>query len=287
MARRPPSKGNRGKGSGAGKPDRGRSGREESGGRGGSGSGGPVWLWGRHAVEAALTNPGRPIIKLLCAPNPIDRVREMLAALDEERRAELPEIEVTAPRDIEDMLPPDSVHQGMACLASQLEDLAIEDFLDRLEGQERALLVVLDQVSDPHNVGAILRSAAAFGAAAVVVQDRHSPPASGVLAKSASGALDVVPLVRVTNLSRALGLIGDAGIWRLGLDQTGTSNITGAMDSGRLALVLGAEGGGMRRLTLEACDALARVPTQQPIESLNVSNAAAVAIYEWARTPSV
>ena len=142
---------------------------------------------------------------------------------------------------------------------------------------------MLDQVTDPHNVGAIVRSAAAFGAGAVIVTERHAPEATGVLAKTASGAIDVIPLIRVTNLARALSDLQKAGYWCVGLDESGKRTLPQLDLTGKIAFVLGAEGAGLRRLTAERCDDLARLPTGGMISTLNVSNAAAVALYEWAR----
>jgi len=171
-------------------------------------------------------------------------------------------------------------HPGTTDAVDQVEPLG-EVWLDGLlsDAPERATLLVLDQVTDPHNVGAILRSAAAFGAVGIVTQDRHSPPESGALAKAASGALERVPWARVVNLARALEEIGDAGFWRIGLTGDADTDLKEALGPKRVALVLGAEGPGLRQNTREHCDALARLPISDAIESLNVSNAAAVALY--------
>lgn len=231
-----------------------------------------VWLYGRHAVLAALANPDRRIERLFAT-------REMADRHAAEIGRTVPAI-VTR-EDLSQRLPAGSVHQGIAVLAAPLEEPSLEDVLARCG--EDALVLALDQVTDPHNVGAILRSAAAFGAAGVVVTDRHAPSDTGVLAKAASGALEAVPLVRAVNLARTLDQLKDAGFWRYGLDERGDVRI-GALDlRGRTCIVLGAEGEGMRRLTAEKCDRLATIPTSAALAALNVSNAAAVAAYEWAR----
>ena len=179
--------------------------------------------------------------------------------------------------DLGRLVPHDAPHQGVVVEVEPLEELWLEDVLQA--AAERSVLLVLDQVTDPHNVGAILRSAAAFGAAGIVTQDRHSPPESGVVAKSASGALERVPWVRVVNLARALEEVGDAGFWRIGLAGDAETDLAKALGSPRVALVLGAEGAGMRPNTRDHCDAVARLPISDAVESLNVSNAAAVALY--------
>lgn len=237
------------------------------------------WLWGHHAVLAALGNPERRCLQLLATAQDAGQLGPRLAqALT--ARGLLPE---TAPKDLIDrVLPAGAVHQGVALRVEPLAELDIEDSCSRAP-DERAIVVVLDQVTDPHNVGAVMRSAAAFGAKAVVVTDRHAPGATGVLAKAACGALDLIPLVRVVNLARALDTLGELGYWRIALDAAGTAPLSRTDTSGAVALVLGAEGEGLRRLTRERCDVMARLPIGNTISSLNVSNAAAIALYELVR----
>ena len=179
--------------------------------------------------------------------------------------------------DLGRLVPHDAPHQGVVIEVEPLDDVWLDGLLH--DTPERAVLLVLDQVTDPHNVGAILRSAAAFGAVGIVTQDRHSPPESGALAKAASGTLERVPWARVVNLARALEEIGEAGFWRIGLAGDAQTELKDALGPPRIALVLGAEGPGLRPNTREHCDALARLPISDAIESLNVSNAAAVALY--------
>lgn len=179
--------------------------------------------------------------------------------------------------DLGKLVPSDAPHQGVVIEVEPLEDEWLGDIL--AAAPERATLLVLDQVTDPHNVGAILRSAAAFGVIGIVTQDRHSPPEGGALAKAASGALERVPWVRVVNLARALEEIAQAGFWRIGLAGDADTDLATALGPPRVALVLGAEGPGLRHNTRDHCDALARLPISDAVESLNVSNAAAVALY--------
>jgi 23S rRNA (guanosine2251-2'-O)-methyltransferase len=179
--------------------------------------------------------------------------------------------------DLGRLVPSDAPHQGVVIEAEPLEDVWLSDIL--AEAGDKAVILILDQVTDPHNVGAILRSAAAFGAVAIVTQDRHSPPESGALAKAASGALERVPWVRVVNLSRALDELAEAGFWRIGLAGDAELALADALGPQKVALVLGAEGPGMRSNVRDHCDALARLPIRDAMESLNVSNAAAVALY--------
>lgn len=246
---------------------RGRAGRMQGGRGSGRASTGNVRLWGRHAVEAALKNPDRVHRKLWAT-------REGVATLDGELPADFP-VEYADVADLARLVARDAPHQGLVLECLALEDVHLDDVLN----DSSRPLVVLDQVTDPHNVGAILRSAAAFGAAAIVTQDRHAPPESGVVAKSASGALETVPWVRVVNLSRALERMAEEGYWRVGLTGEAEATLGESLPAGPIALVLGAEGEGMRHNVAGHCDALARLPISSAIESLNVSNAAAIALY--------
>jgi len=251
--------------------------RERRAFQGGSGH----WLFGTHAVLAALANPQRRCQRLLLTAEAGRALAGELGAL----RAGQPRLspEVVSRGELDRLLPT-AVHQGIALEVAPLEEPTLEEVLRQGAASADAVLVVLDQVTDPHNVGAILRSAAAFGALGVVVTERHAPHASATLAKAASGALESIPLVRVGNLAQALEEIKGAGFWCIGLAADAAATIAEARLDGRTALVLGAEGAGLRRLTRERCDLLVRIPlASAAIASLNVSNAAAVALYELAR----
>lgn len=224
-------------------------------------------LWGRHAVAAALDNPDRRVLKAWAT-------REAAGFMQFPNDVA---VTLADAADLGRLVPHDAPHQGVVIEVEPLEDAWLDELLTG--APEKAVLLVLDQVTDPHNVGAILRSAAAFGAIGIVTQDRHSPPESGVVAKAASGALERLPWARVVNLARALEEIGDAGFWRIGLTGDAETELKDALGPDRVALVLGAEGSGLRPNTREHCDALARLPISHMVESLNVSNAAAVALY--------
>jgi 23S rRNA (guanosine2251-2'-O)-methyltransferase len=225
-------------------------------------------FWGRHAVIAALANPERQVRRIW-------GTREALSLLD------LPPVIPITYADAADLgrlVPSDAPHQGLVAEVDPLPDIWLAELLESGEGSQRPLLV-LDQVTDPHNVGAVLRSAAAFDALGIVTQDRHAPPESGALARSASGALELVPWARVVNLARALDEIAEAGFWRIGLTGSAKQTLSEAMGNAKVALVLGAEGEGMRPNTEAHCDQLAKLPISPRVESLNVSNAAAIALY--------
>lgn len=238
------------------------------------GDDGPVRLYGVHAVAAALANPAREIGRLLLT----DNAEHRLAAAISTRNAKPQKV---APRDLDRLLGADTVHQGAFLETVDLEEPTLEGLAASCAAA--GPLIVLDQVTDPHNVGAILRSAAVLGAGGLIMTRRHSPPLSGALAKAASGGLEVVPVALVGNLARAMEELGELGVHRIGLDGDGETTIDEAGLSGAIALVLGAEGKGLRRLTRESCDVLARVPAAGAFGSLNVSNAAAVALYAAAR----
>jgi 23S rRNA (guanosine2251-2'-O)-methyltransferase len=225
-----------------------------------------IWIYGFHPVLAALKNPRRELRRVLATPNAERRLAEAGVTL-------ATATEPVTPRDLDRLLGEEAVHQGVAVESAPLEPLTLDALGDA------RLLVVLDQVTDPHNVGAIFRSAAAFGADAVVTTGRHSPIESGVLAKAASGALDLIAHVEVPNLHRALAEMGELGFTRIGLDADADVSLEDAPAATKVALVLGAEGKGLRHLTRETCDLLARLPVSSAVGSLNVSNAAVLGLY--------
>jgi 23S rRNA (guanosine2251-2'-O)-methyltransferase len=232
----------------------------------GPGADDPVILYGWHTVTMALANPERRIRKLLVTENAARR-------LEEETIATRVTPEIVRPSEIDRLLGPDAVHQGLFAEADPLPSPDIETL------PQEGMVLVLDQITDPHNVGAIMRSAAAFKVNAIVTTARHSPEATGVLAKAASGALELVPLVTVQNLARALTALNERGFMTVGLDSGASENLYQIALRRPLALVLGAEGKGLRQLTRETCSAVARLDLPGEIKSLNVSNAAVLALY--------
>ncbi|MCC7017153.1 MAG: 23S rRNA (guanosine(2251)-2'-O)-methyltransferase RlmB [Rhodospirillales bacterium] len=238
------------------------------------------WLYGRHAVLAALANPERTCRRLVVSPEAFSRHEAEIAKTLAAGRARALAPELLPRPEIDRLLGESTTHQGFALLAEPLPELAVEDICGRSADRARARVVVLDQATDPRNVGAVLRAAAAFGAEAVIMQDRHAPPAGGALAKAASGALEKVALIRTVNLARALGLLKNAGFWCVGLDARADATLGQTDLTGKIALGLGAEGEGLRRLTRDSCDLLARIPMAGGWESLNLAAAAAIALYE-------
>ncbi|MEE4348669.1 MAG: 23S rRNA (guanosine(2251)-2'-O)-methyltransferase RlmB [Pacificimonas sp.] len=246
---------------------RGRAGRELSA----RGKGGQLRLYGRHAVEAALDNPNR-------------HCRKLFVTGEIAQKYHLPDDIVVERGDaaaLARMVPEGAPHQGLVLECDPLPAVHLEELW--VGTDTKRPILILDQVTDPHNVGAIIRSAAAFGAAGIVTQDRHSPPESGALAKAASGALERLPWARVTNLARALETIGEVGYWRVGLAGEAKMTLQEAQRDMPACLVLGAEGPGLRQNVAAHCDVTARLPISKAVESLNVSNAAAVALYEVGR----
>ncbi|WP_375204117.1 23S rRNA (guanosine(2251)-2'-O)-methyltransferase RlmB [Hyphococcus sp.] len=234
-----------------------------------------VWLYGRHAVAAALANPRRKIKRILATKNAAAWLTEHGA--DE---AVLARLEDMKPDAIDRLLHDGAVHQGLAAVADELPRARLKDACAPAE--THAPVLVLDQITDPQNIGALFRSAAAFGAKAVIVQERRTPPLSGALAKAAAGAIEVIPCVQAVNIARALEALKDLGYHCAGLAGEGEDDITSLPDA-PLAIVMGAEGAGLRQLVAATCDKLYRIPIAPGVESLNVSNAAAVSLYEAQR----
>jgi 23S rRNA (guanosine2251-2'-O)-methyltransferase len=274
---RPPSghaRHGRSRDQGAGRP---RSGKGRDGGEAG------LWIHGRHPVLAALANPERRCHRLLVAKEDAASLTPAVDARLAARGGTL-RPEIVERREIAALLDDEAVHQGLALRADPLPSLSLEAFLERPEDDTAPVcvgttIVALDQVTDPRNVGAIFRSAAAFGARAVLLCTRHAPPETGALVRAASGAVELVPKIEVANLTRALDRLKSDGWWALGLADDAPQELAGSITGERTVLVLGAEGKGLRRLTRETCDVLVRLPTDPEMPSLNVSNAAAVALF--------
>ena len=230
------------------------------------------WLYGLHSVLAALHNPARRGERLVATQAAVSAVGEIPGTS--------PTLQIIKPEALTGLLPVGAVHQGLALLVSPLTVPNLESVLPDVVDKDDRSVLILDQVTDPRNVGAILRSAAAFNTKAVIVPDRHAPSESGVMVKAASGAFELVPMIRVPNLSQALRQIATRGYWCIGLDQNGERSLTDAIVESPMALIIGGEGKGLRRLTRERCDDLARIPIASTVPSLNVSTSAAIALYE-------
>jgi len=243
---------------------------------------GPPWLFGRHAVIAALENPQRNCHRLVVTHDFIkthgDELNKAIGATDRKR----PDAEIQDRRTIEDMLQ-GAVHQGIALQADPLPRTNLEDIMSDIAENPGALVVALDQATDPQNIGAVLRSCAAFGASAVIIPDKNAPEVTGAIAKTACGALERIPFIRVTNLARSIDMLKEDGFWTVGLDGYAETMLSKVDMKGKTVLIMGSEGTGLRRLTKEKCDFLAKIPISQAVESLNLSNATAIALYEIAR----
>ncbi len=230
----------------------------------------PLIIYGRHAVLAALANPERQINKLLCT---------------KDNEAELAKISKIRPqtverKEIDKLLGSEAVHQGMVAFAQRLEEWNMEDLLTATQDKTDCHILILDQVTDPQNVGAIIRSAVAFDTFALVMQDKNSPIESGAMDKAAAGMIEHLPIVRAVNLARAIDKLKEAGFWIVGMDGYAKTTIADMQKGGKVAVVMGSEGKGMRRLVEESCDIAVRLPISDKTESLNVATAAAIALYE-------
>ena len=231
-------------------------------------------LYGRHAVMSALENPNRKIKKLVCTSENATEIREKYASLN---------VVVADKKDIDKLVPADAVHQGYALFCSELDSLSIEELCYDTADDTRCSVLILDQVTDPQNIGAIIRSCAAFGVKAVIVQDKNSPQESGSMAKAAAGTLEFVPVIRVTNLARAIETLKKNGFWIVGMDGYATETVDKIDKNAKLGVVMGSEGSGMRRLIEESCDITVKLPINPKVESLNVSTAAAIVLYELSK----
>jgi 23S rRNA (guanosine2251-2'-O)-methyltransferase len=233
---------------------------------------GPGWIWGVHASLAVLANPARRIERLVASRNAAARLGPLPEGV---------EVQILDPDAIDGMLPPGAVHQGLAVRAHPLESTELSALATPPDGRP---VLVLDQITDPQNVGAIFRCAAAFGARGLVMQDRKSPPLTGALAKAAAGAIELIPHNRATNISRAIEGLKNWGYLTVGLEGEASDEIAAVLQDKRpAAIVLGAEGKGLRDLVAATCEARARIPIAPTIESLNVATACAVALYEATR----
>ncbi len=233
-------------------------------------------LYGRHPVLAAVANPFRQISRILVTP---ENARDLLAACDKAgRHRDI--VNIVERREIDKMLSPDTVHQGFAACCRELENPDIEDICRMADTKKNSHILILDQVTDPQNIGAIIRSCVAFDTLALIMQDKNAPLETGAMAKASAGMIEHLPLVRVTNLSRAISRLKEAGFWVIGMDGYAKTSVAELKKGGKTAIVMGSEGKGMRRLVEESCDLTVRLPISNKVESLNVSTAAAIILYE-------
>lgn len=233
-----------------------------------------VIIYGKHAVMAALSNPKRKIVKIVCTRENAEEIKSLVGNR---------KLTIAERRELEKMLPQDAVSQGVAVWAETLKNVDINDVCEKTADKKDCRVLILDQVTDPQNIGAIIRSCAAFGAEAVVVQDKNSPQESGAMLKAAAGTFENMPVCRVTNISRAVEKLKDSGFWVVGMDGYAKDEISSIDKKGKIAVIMGSEGKGMRRLVEESCDVLLRLPISPDVESLNVSTAAAIVLYELSK----
>ena len=241
-----------------------------------SSSRGQLILYGRHAVLSALQNPQRKIFKLLCTKENADEIK---------RVAPNQPFNIVERKDIDRLFSNDAVHQGFALYCSELPSYSIEEIIALANKKETCHILILDQVTDPQNIGAIIRSCVAFECLALILQDKNSPSETGAMVKSSAGTIEYLPICRVTNLSRCIERLKEAGFWIVGMDGYAKQNISQVDKSGKIAVIMGSEGKGMRRLVEEACDINVRLPINEKVESLNVATAAAIVLYELNKKP--
>jgi 23S rRNA (guanosine2251-2'-O)-methyltransferase len=230
-----------------------------------------VIIYGRHAVLAAMANPERQITKLMITRENLDEIRGKIADN---------KIFVVDRKEIDRLFLGEAIHQGFALMSSQLPNYALEEICEMAEEKENCHVLILDQVTDPQNIGAIIRSCAAFDALALIMQDKNSPEETGALLKAAAGTYEFLPICRVTNLSRSIDRLKKAGFWIIGMDVYAKTDVGEMAKDGKNAVIMGSEGKGMRRLVEESCDMTIRLPISSQVESLNVSTATAIVLYE-------
>ncbi len=233
-------------------------------------------LYGRHPVMSAISNPHRTINTIFVTKETSEEAKQ--ACIKTKRDTNI--IKIIDKKEIEQLLPRDSVHQGFAAKVHPLPEYSIEEICDLAQTQENCHILILDQVTDPQNIGAIIRSCVAFDTLALIVQDKNSPTENGTMAKASAGMIEHLPICRVTNLSRAIEQLKHAGFWTIGMDGYASSTISELKKGGKNAIIMGSEGKGMRRLVEESCDITVRLPISEKVESLNVSTAAAIVLYE-------
>lgn len=236
---------------------------------------GQIWLYGRHPVMAAIANPNRKINKVFCTQENAEEAKKAIAASHRQTP-----LSIIDRKELDKYLPRDAVHQGFAAQCFKLEDYTLDEICRQADNQPNCHILILDQVTDPQNIGAIIRSCVAFDTLALILQDKNSPQESGAMAKASAGMIEQLPICRVTNLSRAIKQLKDSGFWILGMDGYAQTYIDNINKTGKIALIMGSEGKGMRRLIEENCDATVKLPISPTVESLNVSTAAAIALYE-------
>lgn len=233
-------------------------------------------LYGRHPVMAVIANSERSISKILCTKENFDELKTQCSKYDINPAL----INTVDRKEIDRIVPRESVHQGFAIYCSELEDYTLEDICIMADEKENCHVLVLDQVTDPQNIGAIIRSCVAFNTLALIMQDKNSPNETGTMAKASAGMIENLPICRVTNLSRAVQQLKDAGFWTVGMDGYAKTTLDKMNKSGKNAIIMGSEGKGMRRLVEESCDSTVRLDISDKVESLNVSTAAAIVLYE-------